>query len=298
MLTRLISLISLSFLVFSCEPKDQKLARPALPTNPSVQGADANAKYDNYKYVLLLIDREVEALHLLKAVTNPEYAAAKGFKVEGNRLSSEAVVLKNGEVTQSVKMSYLVQLDLNDDQTVKSIILTEDKNSPIEETLQLKADSKNPELTMKNTSKMVVFQKLEAEGQYLVTVTASDTLNLLGVSGFTENTAKFIATALKENGDFAISNMSVSHFRGGIPASNFAMKTKSSSLVLTLGECSSLSGALSLESVELSAKSLPLYANDFKYTNSKVEVTAGKTKVAIEPNECSTRPVVDLKKIF
>lgn len=297
MFTRILSLISLSLLIFSCEPKDQKLVRPALPSNPTSQGA-ADGKYDNYKYVSVLIDREVEALHLLKALTNPEYAAAHGLKFQDMILSSELIVSKIGEKTQTTQINYLVQLELNQDQSLRSVILTENSTNQMKEFLQLKMDSKSPELEITNTRKMIVIKKLEADSQYLVTVTTSDFLKMLGVSGFAENTAKFIATALKENGDFAINEMILSHFRGGVPAANFAMKTKASSLVISLNECSNLNGTLSLESVELNAKSLPLYANNFKYTNSKVEVEAGKTKATFEAGDCSTRPIVELRKLF
>ncbi|MBC7421285.1 MAG: hypothetical protein H7328_11205 [Bdellovibrio sp.] len=290
--------LAISFLV-ACAPKDSKIERPD-PRVGTAGGLSVNSQYDSNKHLMVLLDRQVEAIQLFKAVIDADYAKEKGFvfedltvnKLTVKKLKLDSKKFKDGMLDQISNLSVIVEVVRNEDQSVKSVSLKE------ADLVEEKVIFGGNDIVLKNKRKEIMIIKAEAANTYDVTLKLVDELNSKPGKSISLNDAQF-QFSLNGNEAFIIS-ATLQHNRYGVQTGDMAMQTASSTVSVRLdGACVSVNGVMKLESLVINAKTgKPAYVRTATYNDSSVVLNAGKDTLSSAANACESRPVVDLKKLF
>ena len=299
-------ILAISFLV-SCAPKDSKLVPPGQESTTSLGGKASNSQFESNKHLMLLLDRQVEAIHLFKAVIDADYAQKKNLKIEDiaspgtglKKISSDSIRYKSGAQEQVSQVNFIVQIDRNANQEISMITIRNNTSEKaIEESISLSEASSTPELILKNKSKEIIIKKSSEVGVFDVSVKLIDESNSILGKGIALNDSTF-QFSLSEN-NALITSMTVQHNRYGSENGDMAMKSAQSTLTINLGaNCTSVNGSVTLEAVALNEKTKkPLYVRTANYSDSSISLAAGKDILSFPAIACDSRPVVDLKKLF
>jgi hypothetical protein len=315
----ILSIFAAGVLFSSCEPRDTKITRPDTRVNPnggpSTPGVQINGERDNYKYIAMIADRQVEAIELLRAVTDAQFAQAKNIVIEeGPEIAagvktkkvSTKVVLKDAkqnESTRDVALSVVVTADENGQ--VKKIEASEIKEKLSFEKA-VKVDVKTAakiDLSLKNKSKRIRIEKAD-DASWNVSVELQEQINVKTGKTLMLNAVKFNFAAVDANQDvFKISNVKMNHERYGVDASDFEMVSDANTTMTvelrTADKCVTVSGVLDLDStIRKKDNSGPVYERTLTYDQSSVSVKSGKDSYTLPALDCDARPSVDLRKIF
>jgi hypothetical protein len=292
--------ISANLFLFSCAPKDEKLNRP---DTGAARALAAPGSEDAIKMLFISFDREVEALHYLKATLNADYATQKKLTVEDvsatvKKLSYESVDSKGLPMQNIVQAS----IELNDDKTVKSVIIQKlfDKKiseKKISETSSVKELSSLISITPASTKVNNV--DTITPGYYYVESTSIAEVNSKEGGNVSSNTFAnftFAWDGKPETLNNAISIKSVviaGHNKYQVIKST-AKATQDTTLTVALdADCAKMNGEVVLQTTN---KGSP-YEN-FKITLNDSSISVAGKSVSYKAADCASRPVVDLGKLF
>ncbi len=297
-------------LLTACTPKDQKLERANNKLNQSaLPGGQVDGRNDDYKHMLVLLDRSTEALNLFKVLTNKDYADQNAFTIEDSSANGENLKKishisdkTSASISLESKMNFMAKVDLTDSNTIKKIVISDIPGTHSTDTLTLNGNSK---FLFTNTLKQMTFTKTEAENQFTVEVLTNDELasDITGKSLSASRLAFNMKILDPETAEsFEITKISLSQSRYGVQFSEFSLLSDEvSRLVIQLNvnkQCSSLNGNLKLLSVKLNKDNKPAYSREMKYTDSSVLIKLGKDPYDIKAADCPERNFVDLTKIL
>jgi hypothetical protein len=307
----ILSLFSAAVLFSSCEPRDNKITRPDNRVGANnAPGTQANGEKDNYKYIALLAERQVEAVELFRVLTDEKYVEAR----------SASVKVEDTEVDGAKLKRVVIKSDLKNEkhQSVRdlelTVTLTKDENGQLQKIKAVHAAGKLPfektvkltsktDLSLKNISKTIVIEKTE-DGSWKAIASLLEEINVKAGKTFMINEVNFKFTAVDGNQDvFKVSEVTMRHSRWGLDFSNFEMVSDAGTTMeiqtRTLDKCSSISGVLELDSTILKKdQSGPVYERTLTYSADEVTIKSGNTSPKLPILECEVRPTVDLGKIL
>ncbi len=295
----LLSVLSTSILLSACSPRDNKVTKPGSPTVNAAGLPAVDPKFENYKYVAVLVERQIEVLEIFKALSNETFSVSRGITLAPGKIVTNAN--NQSGVTRVISLDSEVTKD--EAGNVTKIVLTQNNA----ETSFENAVSGERKIELKNESKNISIIKNSA-GNFDVVYKSVNNLNSVSTGqAYMIETLKFnfsVVDAGFEN--FKIHATELSHVRiGSAVNANTAMKS-SGDLDLNIEmknaeKCSSITGAFKLDAIETKTakdgKIAPLYSNVFTYTATEVKIVAGKA-LSLPMLPCDVRPTVDLSKLF
>ena len=309
----ILSILAAGVLFSSCEPRDTKITRPDTRVNPTggPAGSPTDGKADNYKYIAVLADRQVEAIELFRAVTDEQFAAAKNItledvEIEGSKYKkiSAKSTLKSEKLETTRDTALLAQLVVDENGKLQQIVAKESQAQlTFEKAVKL---ANNTDISVKNKLKSLVMTNL-GNDSWRVSLTSSDEINLKIGKSIMMNVLKFTFTPTDAVADtFNVKDVEMVHMRSGALVGDFSMKSDAATTMVvaakTAEKCTSVSGVLHLNSFETKKNKdnslSPLYDRTLAYENSDVVVTAGKDKFPLPAAECENRLSVDLGKLL
>ncbi len=311
-----------TILLFSCAPKDEKLSRP-----------DQNSKLktneflgeDSAKLIAITFDKEVEALHFIKAALNAEYAKQKNINVEvvsesagqivkhltsasANGNNDRMVVSDSNDIMQQSQVDLLATVTLVDG-LIQRLDIKDNSAGQSTEELYVKDKGKKPNLStllVTNKLKHIAIQKADVDGMYTVDVDSVDALRTFNKKSPTEVYSDLSQVQAQMailwdgkleslNQKIRILATSVSHLKTAQNKMQVAMHSENESeLYMSLGECATLDGKIMMSTTKLKADS-PVESQLFLFDNSSLSV---KEKTIFSAVDCASRPVVDLRKLL
>ncbi len=301
----LISLTVFSILA-SCAPKDQKIAKPDSKASPAGTISAPSGNADNYKYMAILLDRQMEVLQLFKILTTPEFALQKGFKVEDIEINTvkfkkiTAHLTSSSEKLTFVKdISLLAQVISDESGKILKISIVEDANLPSSESVTKTAD--NLKLFIKNKTTRLQIERSKTDDSVSATLDTVDQVEIKTAKSINVNFLKFNFTSIAtDSGErFKINSIELNHSRYG--AADFSLKsTDKLDLIVQVDPlCTSVTGSLVLNSVEVDEiKKTPPYSRDLKYQDSSLILKAGTDTYDLKAAPCAERPIVDIGKLL
>jgi hypothetical protein len=308
----ILSILAAGVLFSSCEPRDSKITRPDTRVNPTGGPAgQTDGKADNYKYMAVLADRQVEAIELFRAVTDEQFAAAKKILLEDvevdgikyKKISAKVSNLKSEKLETTRDSALLVQLVVDANGKLQQIVAKESQAQlTYEKAVKLAG---NTDISVKNKLKSLVIANLGNESWH-VSLTSSDEINLKIGKSIMMNVLKFVFTPDAISEVFSIRNVEMVHMRSGALVGDFSLKSDAATTMAvtmkTAEQCSSVSGVLHLNSFETKKNKdnslSPLYDRTLTYNNSDVVIQAGKDTIPLKATECENRLSVDLGKLL
>lgn len=309
----ILSILAAGLLFSSCEPRDNKITRPDTRANPnSGPTGQTDGKADNYKFMAVLADRQVEILELFRAVTDEQFAAAKNIVVEEievdgqklKKISAKVLNLKSEKFENTRDAALLVQLIVDADGKLQQIVAKESQAQlTYEKAVKL---ANNTDVSVKNKLKSLVVSNL-GNDSWQASLTSSDEVNLKIGKSVMMNVLKFSFTATDAALDtFTIKDVEMVHMRSGTLVGDFSLKSDAATTMVvsikTADKCSSVSGVLHLNSFETKKSKdnslAPLYDRTLTYNTSEVVVNAGKDTFSLPVAECENRLSVDLGKLL
>lgn len=306
----LLSLMGL--LAASCAPKDEKLIRPVAPAKTEIQSVD-----DSLKLSFIAFDKQLESLHLVKAILNADHAKNHGLVVSTVRdtdvLGFKTQLIEARELRSETKdliqvsvSSFTAETALNVNGTVKFIRIL---SSPVQQasaTMTLKKDGKTLDIVEIETKSLRRRITLEQVGEtfFLTTESVDEVITGNAKTGEIFNdfskvnsTASFLwdGNEATLTDKIEISDMTLSHLKTALAKSEVLLKSKSGKLTLNLADkCLRMSGDLEMENMK-PIKNSKAESYQFKLVDSSISI-AGK-KAAAAALECDSRPIVDIRKL-
>lgn len=321
-----LKVVSVSFittvLLFSCAPKDEKLSRP--DQNSKLKTNDFTGD-DSIKLMSITFDKEVEALHFMKASLNSDYANQKNLNVvtvsesaikivkhltsvSANGTDDRTVISDSNDVLQLSKVDLMVTMDLVDGR-IQRLEIKDNSAGKSTEELYVKEMGKKPSLStllVTNKLKYITVQKADADNTYSIDVDSVDalrTFNKKSPSEVYSDLSQIQAQMLISwdgkteslNTKIKILSTSMSHLKTAQNKMQAAMHSENDSeLFVSLTECAALDGKIMMSTTKLKADS-PVDSQLFQFNNSSLSV---KEKTIFKAGDCASRPVVDLRKLL
>jgi len=288
-------IVSAGLVLSACAPKDDKIVRPADPNAPGAT-VTALSSEDMIKLTFIGFDRQVEALHILKAALSADYATQKKVVAADlianvKSLSVPGGVTDKGDSVQD-GLQAIVQLDT--DNTIKSVV--------IQDQLPKNAGTKtvNSKASLKTLVKQISVVKKD-QATYDVSITAiEETNSAAGGNGSSSSFATFTISwdgkAESLNNPVHVTNIwGIGQNKYKI--ASFTAKSVQSDLTISLdANCAKIDGTVSLTSTKGPKKGQTNETYNLTFTDSSIAV-AGKS-VSYQAAACASRPVVDLSKLF
>ncbi len=301
-LLRVSPILALCFLT-ACQAKDTFIPKAGGSAN-TLGGQASNSQFESNKHMMLLLDRQVEVIHLFKALIDNNYAEKKGLKVEDaivnkvnlKKITSQIQNFKDGPREQTSNINLIVSVELDTDQSIRSAQFRSNSEAGTEEKIVVSGT----DVTLKNKFKEMTITKTADATAFEATLRTIDEVNVTAGNFVTLNESKF-KFSINGNEAKILSVQLAQHNRYGLQAGDMSMKTADDSSVLDIkldDACTSVMGVLKLESLAKNAKKLPAYTRTATYTDSSVSFLAGRNTLNVAANFCESRPVVDLKKLF
>lgn len=292
------SLLAAVVLLSSCEPRDQKITRPDTRANPNGgPAAQSNGEKENYKYVALLAERQVEAIELFRAVIDADFVNAQNIAVREVAPNRKEISFKNETAQAKRDLVLVVDLSFDENKQLNRIIAQAEVQMPFEK-------SNKAEISLQTKRKKIEMVR-SADGVWLVELAQMDQINVKAGKSTMSNLLKFQFASVEGNPDlFKIQSIELQHVRdNGGPGSSFDMKSNEQTdltIEMKAGEkCTNISGVLGLNSVEIKKdKSGPLYQRKLTYKNSNLIIEAGKDLIDLPAAVCEERLPVDISKIL
>lgn len=303
----ILSLSVLAVLTTACEPRDQKITRPDTRVNGQQGGGtfQADGKQDNYRYIAMLAERQVEAIELFRAITDAEYATAKNvvtkdIEIDGMKFKKVSLksVLKNDRYETTRDLVLAVKLTTDEQGQLQAISAQEIKSQLSFEKV-LKVDTKT-DVSIKNKEKRILIQAA-ADQSWNVAIQQQDEINVKSGKTLMTNAVRFNFVAVNGNAEvFKIQNVQMNHSRYGVQYGDFNMQSDESTMtveVSTAQQCTSISGVLHLNSIEMK-NDKPLYDRTLTYNQSAIDIKAGHLTIPVPAAACEERLSVDLRKVL
>ncbi len=291
-------LLTLSSLVFSCAPKDAKLIRPGDQDRVGVQSAD-----ENLRMSFVVFDKQVEALVLIKALLNGQYAAASGVEVTTvssagakvqKTLAIRNQVKENNNFIQTSNVQLTADLKFEQDILVAATIYNYLEQADLS---ILETKNPNSQINFNSLKKVITLKKIGAT--YVIETMSLDEI----VNGkFTDMSKITSSMTLVWNGDEAtlgvgtpISKITLSRLKLAQTKNEISLASTDGGLIVDLaGICWQLNGSLTVESGKKD-KAGNLERFVFQFDNSNLKILGKKIESA--SLECANRPPVDLRKL-
>lgn len=313
---RLASLVLVPmFILFSCAPKDQKVSvRDSSGGSSgggggSAQGSAVNkaAIAENYKYIVVLMDRMAEAIHFYQVITDASYAQKKGLKVEDVQIDglsykkiSQQSLLQTEAAQIDSNVSFLAQVKTTDDQKVKSILMTlNGDESSVEKVKNLSpAAGQAADMTLSLKDRVLRYD-IQSDGVHVI-LKNTEKLNKGDQSLVILNTLNFVFQAVAAQDTpagalaaYKLVQAQMNHDRGETDFSMVAQAKDSHITVVLNEQCDAINGSISLSSAT------PKFKRDLTYQDSSVVVQESlKKSYSLKSVDCANRPVVDLSRLF
>ena len=312
----------LSALVFSCQPKDENL-RPVSPSDTVLMnGTETN------QMLALTFDRMAEAIHLLKASVNSDYAAQYNIEILtaqnakatvtqdiSNRIDISDLVINSknkGVNTNAAELTSkkaninlsIKRLLTNEDGVMEKFLITKDSADEIKNAGYKYEGKKANDFSSITLSESVSIQK-SADGIYNVQVSRiEETSSRKDRTSFVITKINFEMTwsgKLNELGEslkLKLLNLTVErkgYKFGTIKAK--ALNSESDILTLNLGQCAALDGSIKLSFAQPSVKGKPV-ADIVRTIDIKdSQIILDQDDFSSSAADCGGRPVVDLSLI-
>lgn len=300
----------------SCAPKDQKVntrdnggGSSGGGGGGSAQGSSVNkaAIAENYKYIVVLMDRMAEAIHFYQVISDASYAQKKGLKVEDVQIDglnykkiSQQSLLQTEAAQIDSSVSLLAQVKTTDDQKIKSILITLNGDvSSVEKVKNLTpSQGQASDMTLSLKDRVLRYD-IQNDGIHVI-LKNTEKLNKGDQSLVILNTLTFVfqATSTQDvpSGALAAYNLTqvqMNHDRGETDFSLVAQPKDSHITVVLNEQCDAINGTISLSSTT------PKFKRDLTYKDSSVVVQESlKKSYSLKSVDCANRPVVDLSRLF
>ena len=284
--------------IFSCSPKDVKLSAE----KPAGQSSE-----DNLKLSFMAFDKHIEALFVIKALLNNDYAVANGAEVKitavENSNVQKTVIIKN-QMKENQEFSQtgttVLKADLEFDGS--TLIAAKIYNlSEQQDVATLKLKNRGSDLTVNSIKKVITLKKINAN--YVIEILSVDELVV------TKKTESFIdvsrivsAMTLEWDGLEAslgsanrIQSLNLHHLKLAHAKNEIVLNSTESNLIVQLdGPCWQLNGILQTEAAK-NGKTKQSEKYSFQFDNSTVQIV--NKKISSPAADCASRPVVDLRKL-
>ncbi|OFZ31165.1 MAG: hypothetical protein A2622_00775 [Bdellovibrionales bacterium RIFCSPHIGHO2_01_FULL_40_29] len=299
-----IVLAVVSTLLFaSCAPKDEKLNRPNTGSFVESQSID-----DQLKMSFVAFDKQVEALHLLNALMNPEYATAKNLSVSVVSETESVIVksIKGLSLQKSAKMNHSSQVDMVATLTmdasgrIQSAELVDTGAVTLPHQLFAVSNgevSSKADLTLALARQKIIFKNL-GDGLTQLTVSALSEVTVNNGKKTFEDILKIDTLAvIAWNGDAAtlgkveFRSFDLKNVKHAQAKFELNLKSEKSEMTVDLtGACTRFDGLVVFKS---QAKTSDRFT--FSLTDSSIEIQNRKTKSTAL--DCASRPVLDLHRL-
>ncbi len=305
-----ISLLSVLLLTTACQPKDSKIETGNANTNNglTIQSSD----FDSAELLSLTIDRQVEALHLLKALLNPDYAAANKLAVTGELSQTLATVVSadgkssvHAKAEGSKKFEYgvnyqIIKLEKNEIGAVTEVVLK--NNSTV--SMQSKGVNGKTDVQSKARIELITIKSLSDVNNYSVSIDRLDETNSLAEKKNFINISisydfKWDGMVDSLNNELIVKTNSFYASRVGTKNTELKYRKIEANLAVKLDQCISINGSMKLV-VDSKDRNLKPTEMNVVLIDSSFGSTlpANGASLLIEAASCENRPVVDLTKLL
>ena len=319
-----------SLMSFACQPKDDKLQRQTTTnggtgTQDATAGSDMTGQELN-QLLALTFDRMSEAVHVLKATLNPEYAVKYNIIVSDQKdqksvinkdlnnrvdLSDLKIVsVKNetntkdkGPTTKNTNFNLNVRRLLTDENgTVLQFLAVKEVADEIRNTGYIYDAKKAPvDFSSVTQTESLSIQQIEP-GRYAVKVSRGDDVSSKKDSNslmITRLAFEFLWSGkiVDLDGDLKLKLGSIDLARKGNKRGflNLTADTTSNGLILKLGDCASLDGLVKISIKQ--AKNTPDLVRNVQVNDSTIKFEEEKSFES-KAISCAGRPVVDLTRML
>lgn len=304
----LLMTVSMGFL-FSCQPKDVAVARPG-STNANGQATASMTSTDYDKMLALSIDRQFEALHIVKSVLNPAYATAHSLqsavdtngKVNKLKPTKGPQIVKAEDYNGAYYINYDVQaLEFDADGKLSLLILKNVLGSVAESKAVLIRGTTQTDISNKGVNEYIVVKPTTNVGEYSLSVDRYDEMNSKAerqnffiVSGSSTLTWDGLVASLDQALPMKLTTLNID--RKGYKVGNMKFDSiVSNNLTLTLGDCASVTGNITLTQ-KIAGKTPRTIISDFSYIDSSSSMSDGR--YSYKARDCASRPVIDYAKLL
>lgn len=299
------------FSVFSCKPRDVSM----LP-NRSGNSASVNAKTskDNeYKMTIHAVERQVEALHLVKAILNTDYMNQKSLAINDEngipvlRSKKKFIETKNNDFINRIGTNYeIINVSFNENGSLRSLILKNTQLDTVRDSVELRENGKKKvDINFEPINKMIaVYQASNQTNEYTIQITRVDKTNTKanGATNLTLNTTSIIEwSGQAEDLDKDIKISSIQTYLKRDLSDKVAQisdfKITNSSLLVSLKDtCASANGSFAITKMiatkpEATQEEVAVQSKDSSFDIHDV----GYTTLA---QPCEIRPIVDLSRLL
>jgi len=311
----------LFFGLFSCQPKDIDLRALSAATKASQSNASNNfqsvqmTEAEINSIFTLSLDRMAEAVFLMKAVLNPEFAATHFLnllKHENLETSDDLPemflesVVSDQQMSQQKKMNTISSVNYKVDDflvdasgKLKKLVLV--KNIFKSAIAKGDLNTKKGDFNIKNTSDQISVQLTTEPNIYLVKIYRVDETSSKSDKNTTLNSE--IKFKLGWSGDVAslnnkmnISNILILIDRTGAKKGQINFINNQESLTLSMGQCASLNGRLSINTNWVPPEQKMTNPTELIIIDSTFEILNSKFKSVAQA--CEIRPIVDLTRLL
>lgn len=316
----LISAIILTTFLFSCAPKDDKLPpKPGNNVNPQSNDSTMN-QTELHKLTFLTFDRTFEAIALLKAALNPQYA--EQLKLTVGELAQvddvtgdSAKLLKNiassttiatAEAWFVTQMNYQIEeMRFNDDGEFVKLSLKSNDTTEIVNQGFLATNGRPIDFKTVTMADRIVIRKSNKKDLYsleVLRVEAADSKKDKSSVINSQIKALFAWDGQIESLDneIAVTALQFKVVRTGQKKGALTLKALTTNLSVKLNQCVSVFGDMVLTSDVIAPKetkpSVPKGAFQVSVKDSSVEIPQEKFKSKAQP--CESRPLVDLTRML
>ncbi len=300
----------LMIVIFSCQPKDVTVTRPGNSGNVNTNSANLSSlEFD--KLLSLSLDRQFEAIHLLKAVLNPTYAESKNLKVSKDK--SETITIKLLNVPKYDKKTvrdesfYFVDfevqaLHLDENGKLISLVL---KNAPTKTPNSISFNAAGADFSSKALNEFISIRVGTTSNEYIInfdrlddTSSKADRQSNLIVTGVATLTWDGMVESLDQPLRISLNKFYVDRKGNKTGFMRFS-SVVSKDLIVELNNCIIVNGNITLTQ-RINAKTGAFdKISSVNYTDSSLVMTDGtRSTFSYSAKECAHRPIIDFTKLL
>jgi hypothetical protein len=298
------ALLSVAFVVLTaCQPQDVSLA-PANSNGGNVSGNSANSSGNDYNQLIAYsIDRQVEAVFLLKAALNSDYALSQKLDVSKNSQAQVTSFKNNAAAKSSYNINFEVsKLEVDANGLVSEVILK--NSSSTQSTAMGQVNGKSFEFSAKPLIEYISIQKTANPDEYVVSIDRVDETNhMANGQSFIDLNATFILTwdglvsSLDKEIKIAPKSLTIDR-KGNKKASMRFDPGIKSNLLVKLDSCVSVNGDVEFKQTIKGKQSEEIIITNVKFNDSSMSMTAKQQTYEYTAKDCSTRQVLDVAKLL
>lgn len=312
-----LTMTAVATVLASCQPKDVTINKPgAVSVNTNSTGNNLSGVEIN-KLLALSLDRQVEPLHLLKAVLNSQYASAHGLMVTIDPVTqvkkltaiNSLQTFDTAKYSSEYALNYEIQ-SLSQDINGKliSMVLKNTAGTVNQSKGVIKNTSKGTDYSAKSVTEYVSVLATANANEYTVTSdrvddsgSAADKQSYIFSSIVSIVTWDGTVAALDSDLPLKISQFKVDR-KGANKTGFLSYQEFASTMTVKLDQCISSNGTVTLTQSSVVKGTEKMTPPTYKKVDTVVTVTDSTYQVGSAftsaAKDCATRPVVDLTRLL